>query len=236
MTLKKSFSNGLQFNSNYTWSRALDYISDPMYSRGNQLYYQPIDNNNIAIDYGPADFDIKHRFVTSLTYELPFFKENKWLGGWQVSSIVSLASGAPFSVYDGSYDTNQNGMYNDRVSYIGPGTVVDTPKGSPVTGYIDPAYFADTVCPASENLGLWCQGGSGRNALYGPGYANWDLGIQKKFKFTERLSMNLYGNMFNVLNRANFLIPDGNLSNDTFGQSLGTRDPRVTQLGIRFEF
>ena len=75
---RKIFSNGLQFNANYTYSHAIDEFSDVFNNGRGQIVF-PTDNTNIVLDRGNADFDIRHRFVVSYYYELPFFQSNRWL-------------------------------------------------------------------------------------------------------------------------------------------------------------
>ncbi|MBI3477792.1 MAG: TonB-dependent receptor [Acidobacteria bacterium] len=254
-TLTKRFSNGLQFNANYTWSKAIDEISDAFTPRGQTL--NPTDSGNIGLDRGPADFDVKHRFVLSYSYELPIFKGNRWLSGWSTSAIVSLQSGVPFSLFstNSSNDANKNGTSNDRLAYNGTGSITSVLTGaSPAAGYFDTTKFGrlrginqsfvpgvDLQCPASVNDGLWCEGPgtgqTGRNTLYGPNFQNIDMSFAKKFKITERTALQFQANFFNLLNRANFAVPVGNITSGSFGASTATvANPRVTQLALRFDF
>jgi hypothetical protein len=243
MTVKKSFSNGLQFNSNYTWSKALDYLSDAFNARTG---LRPTDNWNPRFDYGAADFDIRHRFVTSFSYDLPFMKSNRWLGNWSVNGIVSLQTGSPFSPYDSSAagDVNKDGYSTDRANYIGG---VDLPSAgqlnkAPIAGttnvfYFDPKGWARATCPASVNNGLFCDAGLGRNSMRGPGFFNTDMGFSKKFKISETSSIQLQGNFFNLFNHTNFALPHFNLNSGNFGQISATANgARVTQLALRYDF
>jgi len=200
---------------------------------------------------------------------LPFAKTNRWLGGWNVSGIVSVQSGADFNVSNSAVDSNKDGEFNDRGVYLGPGGNASSAINhnvSPATGYLNNpldasgngSYFGvlntanstpqytGVPCPSTVNLGLWCQGTAlgqiGRNTLVGPGFFNIDLGFSKGFRITESSRLRFEGNFFNILNHPNFLPPDGNLNDGTFGKStstftsLQTGGPRITQLAIRFEF
>lgn len=235
VSLRKRFASGLQFNANYTYSKAIDTLSDTFSGKQGTT---PTDNMDINNDRGPADFDLRHRFVTSFLYDLPFAKNNRWIGGWSISGIVSLQSGVPFSVFDSAYDSNKDGLFEDRVSYIGSGAITNAVlgKGSPADGYMSASNFADTVCPASVNQGLWCDGGSSRNALTGPGYKNIDFGVTKRFRITEGTSISLMANFFNIFNHTNFENPDNNWNDASFGLSRAAHDPRITQLALRFDF
>jgi hypothetical protein len=253
-TLRKRFTNGLQFNANYTYAKALDELSDTFGPRAQGT--NPQDSMNIPLDYGPADFDIRHRLVGSYSYDLPFFKGNRWIGGWTVSGIFSASSGPPFSVYNSAIDANHNGTFNDRAAFkagfnsenviVGAGHPADgyLVQTDPNTG-INPAFgtlgvTGEIACPASVNLGLWCEGRSvgqtDRNAIRGPGYIDVDFGVAKRFKITETAGIQFQANFFNLANHPNFRLPDGNLNSGTFGSSTATRDPRITQLALRFDF
>jgi hypothetical protein len=81
-----------------------------------------------------------------------------------------------------------------------------------------------------------------RNSLYGPGFFDADIGFAKSFRITESTKLKFEGNLFNIFNHPNFLYPDPNLADGTFGKSIATftntqsGGPRVTQLAIRFDF
>ncbi len=257
-TLRKRFSGGLQFNANYTYSKAMDDVSDTFTTKNAGAHAYPTDSSNPAFDYGPADFNVKHRLVASFVYDLPFAKSNRWLGGWNVSGIATVQSGADFNVSNSAVDSNKDGEYNDRGVYLGTGNPSSNINHniSPANGYLTPdnpdgsnnkwgmlngPNATDPQCPASINMGLWCQGPAlgqiQRNSLVGPGYFNMDVGFAKSFKITETTRLKFEGNFFNILNHPNFLSPDGNLTDvGTFGTSTSTFSPRVTQLAARFEF
>jgi hypothetical protein len=252
-TLRKRFSGGLQFNANYTYSKAMDDVSDTFSTKNVGASGYPTDSMNPHFDYGPADYDVRNRVVGSFVYDLPFAKSSRWIGGWNVSGIVSVQSGANFSVINSAVDSNKDTQFNDRASYIGAGSIKNAVHHnvSPATGYLNAADFAQPntaalPCPASVNLGLWCEGAAvgqmERNTLVGPGFFNTDLGIGKSFKVTESSSLKLEANFFNIFNHPNFKPPDANLNDGTFGESQSTYDnqstggPRITQLAIRFDF
>ncbi|MGA3103628.1 MAG: TonB-dependent receptor [Terriglobales bacterium] len=260
-TLSKRFSSGLQLNANYTFSKAMDDVSDTFTTKNAGGAAYPTDSLNPRLDYGPADFNVKHRVVASFVYDLPFAKSSRWLGGWNVSGIVSVQSGANFSIDNSAVDSNKDTQFNDRANYIGPGAITDdiNHNVSPHTGYLNvgpanwgilngPTTANETgiPCPVSVNLGLWCQGQAlgqmERNTLIGPGYFDTDLGFSKAFRITETSRLKFEGNFFNIFNHPNFLPPDANLNDGNFGKSQSTftnqqsGGPRITQLAVRFEF
>jgi hypothetical protein len=260
-TLRKRFSSGLQFNANYTYAKAMDDLSDAFTGKANAGSY-PSDSQDPKLDYGPADYDVRHRIVASFVYDLPFMKANRWLGGWNVSGIVTWQTGANFSVFNSGVDSNADGSFNDRANYIGSGSITNAinhsqepwrgylPLSDPNTG-INPAFAmlnsAQLPCPASVNMGLWCQGTAlgqmERNTLTGPAFFNTDFGVKKTFKLTEKFALRFDANFFNLFNHSNFQTPENNLNDaTTFGKSQATYSsqqsggPRITQLAARIDF
>ncbi|MCI0488721.1 MAG: carboxypeptidase regulatory-like domain-containing protein [Blastocatellia bacterium] len=252
--------HGLQFNAHYTFAKAIDEISDAFNAR---LGLTPTNNSNLRLDRGRADFDITHRFVTHFTYEVPFFKENRWIGGWVATGIVSLQSGVPFSIFHGGEDANANGAFTDRAVFIGSSALRDVidNSGSPADGYFDPTQFEGmitramrlgpaTACGAGNGVVLsdtqwWCDGTLGRNVLDGPGFANVDFGLHKKFRVTEGSTLQFQANAFNLFNHPNFGLPSRNLASSQVGRSTTTVAPgggpgatgaRVIQLALRLDF
>jgi hypothetical protein len=246
---------GLQLNASYTFSKAIDTISDAFNAR---LGLNPTDNFNLNLDRGRADFDVRHKFVTDFNYEIPFFKENRWLGGWEATGIVTVQTGAPFSVFSSSSseDANADGIFTDRAVFVGGGSlnsVINNSK-SPADGYFDSSQFvgmvtrAKAVGPATacgpnngvilSNTQWWCDGTSGRNILTGPDFVNFDFGLHKQFKVTENSKLQFQANAFNVFNHPNFGRPNGNLNSAaTVGKSTFTiNGARVMQLALRWDF
>jgi hypothetical protein len=236
--LTKRMSHGLQFQSNYTWSKALDSMSDAFNNRASgDAGIRPMDTLNRRLDYGRADFDLRHRFVTSVLYDLPLFRDNRWAGGWTIGSIITLQSGLPFTVGNQGVDYNRDGSCNDRPDFVGGSIqrVIDYSQ-SPADGYFGTEGFVDPILAPNVNLGLWRNGRVGRNVLSGPGFAVVDFSLAKKFRFTERAALQLQFNAFNLFNRANFTLPDGNMSSNQFGRSIATFGPRVGQIAARIDF
>jgi Carboxypeptidase regulatory-like domain/TonB dependent receptor len=259
VTLRKRFSHGLSMNANYTYAKSLDEISDVFRTR-NGANISATDVQNVRNDYGPSDFDLRHRVVVSFDYDLPIFHGNRLLGGWTVNSIISWNTGAPIGLYDGSSDANADGVRSDRPEFIGThgvkGSIVgkeEIVNGVPAYVYLDNTQFAQgTAClsnPAINNHGgFWCNPDLSRNAIPGPSFANVDFGVSKTFKISETMGFRFDANFFDLLNHPNFLNP-GSLATggnnfinngNTFGQSQVTAGDtgghRITQLAIRFDF
>jgi len=256
MTLRKSYSAGLGLNINYTYSKALDTVSDLF---NNKAGAHPTDNMNIKYDYGLADFYAKHRIVATVSYDLPFFKGNRWIGGWSVNTITSWQTGHPSTPFSGasSYDLNKDGYFTDRIVPVGsPSSTILS--SSPGNRYFDPTKWVlydpqglnngHGSCPLSVNGGFWCNAPIGRNSLIGPAFANVDFDVSKRFKINERAGVTFQANFFDLFNHPNFFNPDVNiqdlnvndLPNSNFGKSLSTAGDRgghrITQLALRFDF
>ena len=252
MTVRKTYANGLDLNVNYTYSKALDTMSDLF---NNRTGAHPTDNMNIRYDYGPADFNSTHRVVGTVSYDLPFMKANRWIGGWGVNTIVSWQTGHPANIYSGSsgYDLNKDGYYTDRLVPVGtPSSTILS--SSPGNGYFDPTKWVlydpqglnngHGSCPLSVNGGYWCDVPIGRNSLVGPALTNVDFDISKKFKINERAGVTFQANFFDLFNHPNWENPDTNFQDygSTFGKSLNTltldNGPghRVVQLALRLDF
>jgi len=259
VTVRKRFSHGLSLNGSYTYSKALDVISDVFRSKANAGF--PTDVENLRNDYGPADFDIRHRIVVSFNYDLPFYRGNMWLGGWTINSIVSWNTGSPIGLIQSGgtgADSNEDGVRSDRPEFEGPGSIlgsivkkVDTSSGAVQYRYFDAGQFGPSSdCfsnPAIDNHGgYWCDPNTGRNSLPGPMYTNIDFGVSKAFKINERMGFRFDANFFDLLNHPNFENPGvGGAGNDfgsgeLFGTSTSTfgngGGHRVTQLALRFDF
>jgi hypothetical protein len=119
--LNKRFSHGLQFTTAYTWSHAIDDVSD-VFDLGGALALAQ-DSFNRAGERGAANFDVRHRFVYSAIWDLPGFSKNNFFGGWQLASIGSFQTGQPYSILL-CCDLNQDGNLTDRFN--------------PLTGRVDP--------------------------------------------------------------------------------------------------
>jgi len=236
VSLIKHFGSGLQFNSNYTYSHAIDTLSDAFFAGHNEVT-ATTNSYDIALDKGNADFDIRHRFVTSAYYELPFLKQNRWIGGWSASGILTVQGGVPIPILNGTNatDTNRDGISNDRPLITGnPYT-----GKSPMDGFLNPSAFSSYVCPTSVNFGLFCNSPTGRNTLRGPGFVNTDFGVAKKFRVTEWMTLQFQANFFNLFNHPNFDVPAGSRFGNSrqFGKSTSDiNGARITQLALRLDF
>ena len=226
LTAIKRIGHGLMGQINYTWSRCMDTVSNGgflQFSAGGILSPLPGD---LARDYGPCDYDIRHNLSAQYVYQLPVKVRNRALAyalnGWQVSGTVLWHSGIPFSVLSTPYSADGNGIVNGsgpQFASVVPG--VPLYEHNPIPGvtqpgtvqWLNPDAFVSTVDPSTGAcLGgdspKNCQFGNlGRNALRGPNFAWSDFYLSKWFPLTEQVKLRFDVQFFNVFNHPNFGLP-----------------------------
>ncbi|MDZ7637209.1 MAG: hypothetical protein U5J83_03000 [Bryobacterales bacterium] len=150
-----------------------------------------------SFDKGPSNFDRRHIFNLSGLWELPFQVDNgaKWLvNGWSLNAIASLYDGTPFTVTSG-VDNARTGTGGQRADLVGNPDLGDgRTRGEQIAQYMDKAAFAPNALGTFGNLG--------RNTYRGPGFANWDFGLFKRFQLTESLALTYRFEAFNALEPA----------------------------------
>jgi len=241
-SLRKRFSHGLSLLASYTYSKSLDDVSSfnitgsasqPVAGE-NDLAQNPFD---LAAEYGRSMFDARHRFVLSYLRELPFWKQgHNWyqhvLGNWQVNGITTFMSGTPFTVVDQSYNDDApeiTGFSSFRPNLVG------NPNNGPrtVAQWVNTHAFQRidlTTTPA----GVY--GTEGRNVVQGPGLAQWDFSAFKIVPLAESKSLQFRVEFFNLFNRANFQLPNSDISSTTFGQIQQALSPRLVQFAMKLLF
>jgi len=259
MTAMKRFGNGFMGQLNYTWSRCMDTVSNGgflQFSAGGILSPLP---GNLARDYGPCDYDIRHNLNAQYVYQLPLKLRNRPLGyalnGWQVSGTVFWHSGTPFSVLSTPYSANGNGIVNGsgpQFASVVPGEPLY--EHNPISGvtqsgtvqWLNPNAFFSTVDPSTGacfggDSPKNCQFGNlSRNALRGPNFTWSDFYLSKWFPLTEQLKLRFDVQFFNVFNHPNFGLPSmvlagipGKPSTQTgFGALTYTTSPPTGLLGV----
>jgi hypothetical protein len=239
--VEKRFSHGLQFLSTYTFSKSIDVASGSPVTGGgdsnsSNFVQDPFDWN---ADRGLSSFNVKNKFVSAFNYNLPFGRgqviggqwnraEDAILGGWQVNGILTLQSGLPFSVYATSSADCGCSSGGLRAQLIGN----PFPAGfqQSINQWFDPAAFSDPP------LGQY--GNSGRNIIPGPGLADLDFSLFKKFRLTEKSMLQLRAEYFNLLNHPNFLYPTTTTDAtwNTGGILTQAMPARVGQLALKLTF
>ncbi len=245
LQLQRQLKNNYSFTLNYTWSKSLDYVSDPGlgdYSNvGMPLYTGTMDVQNQRLDYGPSNFDVRHKFSAYGSWILPNNFSNSFLkntiGGWQLNGIVTLQSGRPFSVICTNVVT---------CDYNGDGNGFDRPNtpswGNTKTGLSNSDFINGIFTPAdfpNPNTGtsLGMNGNLGRNTFRGPGYSNVDASIFKTFTMPHETKLEFRAEAFNLFNRVNLYLPNANLASTfNFGKSTAAFPARNMQLALKFIF
>jgi hypothetical protein len=259
LTAMKRLGHGLQGQINYTWSRCMDTVSNGgflSFSAGGILSPLPGD---LARDYGPCDYDIRHNLNAQYVYQLPLKVHSHWLGyalnGWQISGTAFWHSGVPFSVLSTPYSANGKGIVQGsgpQFANIVPG--VPLYDHHPIPGvtqagtlqWLNPDAFASAVDPGTGQCyggdsAQNCQFGNlGRNALRGPDFVWSDFYLTKWFPLSEHVKLRFEGQFFNVFNHPNFALPSivqagipGNPATQSgFGALTYTTSPPTGLLGV----
>ena len=225
LTFDKRFSRGLQFSSNYTWSKSLDENSSSSLAFNGSVP----DPFNLHFNRGKSDLNFTHIWTSYGVYELPALKKANALtrgvmGGWELTGIWHVQSGLPFSIQGGTNgscalgcsgnDASHSLIGGDRADLTGqPFNVKQGSKAQWINQYFSPAAFK----PNTE----FTFGDSPRNVLVGPHLNNVDLGIDKNFRYRERYRAQFRWEMFNLFNTPAFGRP-GTFPGSGFGRITST--------------
>jgi len=208
------FNHGLQFRGVYTFSKALDdgdSMNTSVATNSPAFASNPRDPK--GADYGRASFDIQHAARINATYDLPFGRKNAsganpwWnaaIGNWQISGIETLLSGLPFTPQLSYNPSNDGDTRNPVRPSLNPAFTGPIILGGPGR-YFDPNAF---LTPATSVPTIGTYGNAPRNFLQGPGLAETDFSVAKKFLFMERINLQFRAELFNIFNRTNFNNPN----------------------------
>jgi hypothetical protein len=193
--LEKRYSHGLQYEVAYTFAHALDNASSASLGSVNNGDFR--DQTRPNLEYGNADFDVRHRFVFSYTYDLPFGRGhmfaknasglvNQILGNWQMTGVFSAATGNYYTATDvvSVSNTDCGGFVAWQCSRP---ALVGNPNAKPcIPGTLfNTCAFADnSTIPGIIPQGTF--GNAGRNIIQGPGYKTWDTSLVKQFPISEQ--------------------------------------------------
>jgi hypothetical protein len=228
VTYTKRYSHGLYLLAGYTWAHAIDTSTS-------NTAGVPQNSLDYAAERGNGDFDIRNRFTFSLAYDLPSRKSfAQMLEGWQVTSIVTLEGGEPYTLGDFGDDISLTGEFADRwnitgspanihwspttpIPYVDPSTFTTDSSGNVIGGNSQCISAAGSAVNQLATFGCYVSGNTvltppnygtfgdeRRNIFRGPNFRDWDFSISKLWKFNERITMQLRGEVFNILNHPSF--------------------------------
>lgn len=243
-------NTGMQFTAHYTFASAKDNLSSTFSEGAFNTNLGLTDPYHPALDYGPADYDVRHRFVGSLIWQVPFARNTDGvakalLEGWTITGIFNARTGTPFTIFDGA---NAN-FSAPRLVANGPLHVhVTDTGGANFFNYLDltgqpVGAFGNPVCGGCSDFGPYPSNMTKRNQFRGPGIWNLDAGVSRNLKLTEQYTLQLRAELFNVLNHANLYIAPGtqDVGNGFVGAVKGVTpngnvERRNVQLALKFIF
>lgn len=227
LTLDKRMSKGFSILSNYTLSKTLDHSSENKQTGASQT--NPFD---LDFDWGPANSDRRHRWVTSALWQIPGQFGNPGLdavlAGWSLTGIYVVQSGQGFTVTSG-VDNARSGTGGQRADIVGDPNL---PSNRSLNDQV--RQWFNTAAYVQNALGTF--GNSGRNALRGPGTRALDLGLHKTFGLVGSAKLQLRVEAFNALNNVNLDPPNTSRNSSNFGRILSAGDPRIMQVAARVWF
>ncbi|MGH9469270.1 MAG: TonB-dependent receptor domain-containing protein [Terriglobia bacterium] len=235
LSAEKRMSNGLWLLAAYTWSKSLDDGGggNSNDSEGRSNVQNPRD---IAAEYGLSDFDYSSRFTLGHLYQLPVGRgkrflgnasgiQEAFLGGWDLRGILTLQTGAPFSLSMSTSTANTGtGQYPNRVC-----------NGNLPASQQNINRWFNTACFAAPPLYQF--GNAGRNILIGPRLSTYDFALAKDFRLNERFGLTFRTEVFNIFNSANFDIPNASIGSRSAGTITGVvTNAREIQFGLRLHW
>ena len=250
--LKRRIYSGLGLQFGYTYSKSKDNRSwDPSLSTVSTGSVQsasstPFDLRDRHLNYAWSDFDRRHVFQGTYTYELPFGRGKEFLsgpskivnhlvGGWLFSGTVIWQSGRPFTVYSGlntiSNVVQSTADCSSCTRDIGNLVQEGTPGAR--NFWFDAATRALFSAPAPGTIGT-----TGRNFFIAPVYFQWDASLSKKISISERVKFDLRLDARNVLNHPSFDNPTAVITSSLFGRinDTVTNNARRIQVSGKLSF
>jgi len=247
-TYQQRLTYGFSIQANYTWSHAMDEISNGGFQPFSDntdvsLLYQVNPTSLRANNYGNADYDVRSYFSATYVWQTPWKFSNKWVngavGGWTISQNFFARTGLPFTVLD--YDNllqnfTPNGGFNiGSVIQSGQTACNGTTTNAGTNSCLNMANFYDAFLPDGTYTGVPpTLSNQKRNGYRGPGFFDSDLSVNKQFKLTERMAFGIGANFYNIFNHPNFDLPDNGIGDSTFGQSITAALPPTGPYGSFF--
>jgi hypothetical protein len=240
--LEKPFANGFSWLTSYNFSKAITNAPQFRNAGGvNGSENSPAqDSFNLRAERGLAYFDTRHRLVNTVVYQLPFGRDKRFLryglaskvlGGWEMSGIVTVQSGFPFTLNlrgdTAGVGAGTGGIFVRPILLPGQTWQLDASQRT-TSRYFNTAAF---ISPAAGTFG-----NLGRNTIIGPSQANADLILARYIRVKEGIRLQFRAEFFNALNHSNYLLVGRIVNDPTYGQVLSQYDPRQLQFGLKLTF
>jgi hypothetical protein len=223
-SLEKRFSHGVQLQAAYTFSKSLDWASS---------FEETVNPFNYKASRALSLFNSAQRFVINYVWDLPVRRYSGFVGkvldDWQLSGIVQLQSGFPIRI-----QTQDDNELISSLFFLGAGA----PQLSGPLQILNPKKNGGQYLNASQfsdpPLGQFAT--TPRSICCGPGENEWDITVSKRIALNEARYFQFRADIFNLFNKTQFVNPDGNFSDTTFGLIQQARDPRLVQFALKFYF
>lgn len=227
---QRRLTQGLQYSMSYTWAHTLDNSAGTLDQQSDR-----VDFFNLAHERANSNLDVRHRFIATAIYEIPFGHGKQWggdwnpilqgiVGGWQLNPILTFQTGLPFDLID------QAQQPNTRPDLVGP-----LHQSDHINNWFDITSFAEV--PSTG--GVYDRPGTGpRNPFHGPGRQYLDLSVFKNFPIGERVNTQFRAQFYNLTNTAQFDQPNGSFTSGDFGKVRSTLldSERQIEFGLRITF
>jgi hypothetical protein len=247
-------ANDVTFLAAYTFAKGLDDSSG---------FGDLVNFVNPKLSRGPSSTDIRNNFVASYIWAIPFNRAfphapKRLTQGWQMEGITRLSTGFPIQLNQGNGDyTLWGSSSTDMPDVVGPLKILNPRKSNPncptadgtgcyfvppTPGLATPQFPGDaTEAACLQSVGAFALncvpgtfGTANRRFFHGPGFNNTDFGFLKQTRIRENYAFDLRVEFFNIFNHAQFMNPDGNISDSNFGIVTNARDPRIGQVSAKF--
>lgn len=255
----RRYAKGFYFQANYVWSKNLSDAAGDAQARLEPF----LDISNAKIEYSRTPFDLRQQFKLNSAWDIPIGKGHKLdagkianfvVGGWTLSTFITVNSGSPFSITSGRGTLNRQGrsglntvntnltvsqleslmklrVEGDGPYWFAPSLITSDTRGTALEGrpvLQNQAFF---------NPGAGQIGSLGRRVFDGPIFKNADLAIQKRFNVTEKQYADFRAEMFNFTNSVSFDVPGYNINATNFGRITGTQSGRrIVQFSLYYRF
>jgi hypothetical protein len=245
---RKIGNTGLQLTASYTLAQAKDNLSSTFSDSGNNFNLGYLDAFDPMLDYGYAEFDVRHRVSGAAIWNIPYAKDatgmkRLLIGGWQLNTIFVARTGFPFTVWDCTNGVSYCMRAIDSVG-INKNATGSTPTGNPneytlldlgpimgdAGSYVNPQTGNSDWGPYPANM-------TKRDAFRGPGAWNIDFALSKRFLIGQAKAIQFRWEVYDLFNHANMYVNSGNADVSSFSTITGYKaDNRRMQLGFKFEF